>query len=114
MEERNNVDIDIKNLSLEQCIHLRDKLTKRIERTKEQIYLEEHFFFMKEKNKQKISYQERVIDRVAEFISELYKLGFNDETDFDFVYSKLVSNSYDGYGKRIKNSFTYFIMRQSQ
>ncbi len=108
MGERNNVDIDIENLSLEQCIYLRDKLTRRIERTKEQLYLEEHFFFMKEKNKLKISYQERVIDCVAEFISELYKLGFTDEEDFDLVYTKLVRNAYAGYGNRLKDSFTYF------
>lgn len=108
MAKNHNIDIDITNFTLEDCIKLRDKLTRRIERTPAQIYLEENFFFMKEKNIQRRDYQERVIDRVAEFISEIYKMGFYDEEDFDYVYYKLSENSYSGYKKILRDSFTYF------
>ena len=108
MAKNENIDIDITKLTLEQCIKLREKLTRRIERTPEQIYLEENFFFMKNKDTQKRDYQERVIDRVAEFIKELYKLGLNDEKDFDFVCTKLTNRKHTGYRQVLKENFTYF------
>lgn len=105
-EKQNEIDIDIKKLSLEQCIKLRGQLTRHIERTPAQIYLEENFFFMKEKNKQKVEYQERVIDRVASFLNELYKVQMYDLEDFDYIYAKLSTNLHSRYG--LKKSLVYF------
>lgn len=106
MDEKDTT-IDISNLSLEECIQLKEQLIRKIEYTPAQLYLEEHFFFMKKNRKG--NYYKRVMERLADIMTELFKIGIYDEDSLHFAMKKVAFKT-DHSGKivNLRNNLVCF------
>ena len=99
--------MNIENLSLERTKQLKQYFDSKPENALAQMYLQNRFFFLKDKKREE--YQSRVLVRLAILINELYSIGIYDVDVYDFCLIKMARNTtISGDAKQTKLNMLYF------
>ncbi len=99
--------MNIENLSLERTKQLKQYFDSKPENALAQMYLQNRFFFLKDKKREE--YQSRVLVRLAILINEIYSIGIYDVDVYDFCLIKMARNTtISGDAKQTKLNMLYF------